>query len=313
MAVNITTVYDGEVLEQLLVRATTNNQLVAGGHIRIEPNVKKKFSIPRLKAGAMLQKRKEQPVSADSKGDFTIDERYLEPKDLMAYTEFNPRSFEQFWRKWQPTGNLVFSELPPEAQNALLAEMAKVIDFELGEQFVTGTSGDGADQYFDGILTRIVADADTVKLADADAITEANILSVLKSVKTNIPVALRKNPNLKIFMSQDDSDIYDDVLTAQTEKGANWTDSNPERYKGIKIVPIAAIPKDVVFATVGSTDLSSNLWAGVAMADDAETILIDKVTNAGERYFFKMLMKADTNIVWGENVVLYDGRTQESA
>jgi hypothetical protein len=310
MAVNISTVYSGEVLDQLLVRATTNNQLVAGGHIRIEPNVKKKFSIPRLKAGAMLQKRKEQPVSADSKGDFTIDERYLEPKDLMAYTEFNPRSFEQFWRKWQPTGNLVFAELPAEAQNALLAEMAKVIDFELGEQFVTGTSGDGADQYFDGILTRIIADADTNKLADAEAITEANILSVLKSVKAQIPVALRSNPNLKIFMSQEDADIYDDVLTAQTAKGADWTDSNPERYKGITIVPLAALPKDVVFATVGSTDLSSNLWAGVAMADDAETILIDKVTNAGERYFFKMLMKADTNIVWGENVVLYDGRTQ---
>jgi hypothetical protein len=313
MAVNISTVYSGEVLDQLLVRATTNNQLVAGGHIRVEPNIQKKFSIPRLKAGAMLQKRKAQPVSGDSKGDFTIDERYLEPQDLMAYTEFNPRSFEQFWRKWQPTGNLVFSELPAEAQNALLSEMAKVIDFELGEQFIIGVAGTGEDQFFNGILTRIVSDGDTVKLADVEAITEANIFSVLKSVKMNIPVELRKNPNLKIFMSQTDADIYDDALTAQTAKGANWTDSNPERYKGITIVPLAAVPKDVVFATVGSTDISSNLWAGVAIADDAEAILIGKVTNAGELYFFKMLMKADTNTAWGENVVLYDGRTQESA
>lgn len=46
MAVSITTAYAGEVLEQLLVRATTGNQLVAGGHIRVQPNVQKKFSIP---------------------------------------------------------------------------------------------------------------------------------------------------------------------------------------------------------------------------------------------------------------------------
>jgi hypothetical protein len=129
MAVNITTVYSGEVLEQMLVRATTNNQLVAGGHIRIQPNVNKKFSIPRLRAGAMIQKRKEDPVKAGSKGDFKIDEVYLEPKDLMAFTVFNPRSFEQFWRKWQPTGNLVFRELPPEAQNAMDTSINKLPNY----------------------------------------------------------------------------------------------------------------------------------------------------------------------------------------
>ena len=30
----------------------------------------------------------------------------------MAFTVFNPRAFEQIWRKWQPKGNLVFAELP---------------------------------------------------------------------------------------------------------------------------------------------------------------------------------------------------------
>jgi hypothetical protein len=44
------------------------------------------------------------------------------------------------------------------------------------------------------------------------------------------------------------------------------------------------------------------------LVDDAEAIQIDKLTTAGEKYFFKMLMKADTNIVFGEDIVLYDGR-----
>jgi hypothetical protein len=308
MAVEITTAYNGEVLEQLLVRATTGNQFVAGGHIRIQPGVSKKFSIPRLRAGKMLQKRKEDPKTKDSKGNFKIDEVYLEPKDVMAYTEFNPRSFEQFWRKWQPTGNLVFAELPTEAQNAMLAEMAKVIDFELGEEFISGKHGDSEGEYFDGIMTRISASSAVVKLGGAEKITEANVLAVFGSVRKAIPKALRGQPNLKIFVSVEVADIYDNVLTKRESKGADHTDTNPNRYKSIQIVPLAQWPEDVVVAAVASTDLNSNFWAGVSLVDDATAILIDKVSNASELYFFKMLMKADTNIVWGEDIVLYDGR-----
>jgi hypothetical protein len=225
----------------------------------------------------------------------------------MAFTVFNPRAFEQFWRKWQPTGNLVFRELPPEAQNAMLAEMAKVIDFELVNEFINGVSGTAEGQYFDGILTRIKANTDIIELSGAVAITEANILSVLKSVRDNIPIPLRGAKNLKIFMSIEDSDIYDAVLTAQDFKGVNYTDVNPERYKGIRLVPLAQWPKNTIVAAVASSDLNSNFWAGVAYADDAETIQIDKLSNPSELYFFKMLMKADTNIVFGEDIVLYDG------
>ena len=123
--------YAGEVLEMLLTRAATSNELVEKGLIHMEPGVEKAYFLPRMKTGKMLQKRKEMPTSQDSKGDFTYDERALTPVDFMAYTEFNPRSFENIWRKSQPKGNLVFSELPAEGQNALLREMSKQVKFEL--------------------------------------------------------------------------------------------------------------------------------------------------------------------------------------
>jgi len=308
MSVKIETVYSGEVLDKLLVRATTGNQFVAGGHIRIQPGVSKKFSIPRLKAGKMLQKRKESPTKKDSKGKFKIDEVYLEPKDVMVYTEFNPRAFEQFWRKWQPTGNLVFAELPAEAQNAMLAEMAKVVNFELGGEFISGKYGDNEGEYFDGILTRISASDQVLEIEKAIEITEQNIFDVLRGVKKRIPKALRGNANLKLFMAQETADIYDEALTRRESKGADFTDTNPERYKGIRIVPLAQWPENVIVAAVSSVDLDSNFWAGVSLADDAEAIKIDRVSSASELFFFKMLMKIDTNIVWGEDIVLYDGR-----
>lgn len=309
MAITVTSAYAGEVLEQLLVRATTGNELVAGGHIRMQPNVTKKFTLPRLKTSKMLQKRIDQPEDSDSKGDFTVDEKYLEPKDIMAFTTFNPRVFEQIWRPFQPTGNLVFAELPANVQTQLLAELAKVVDFELGYHFIQGKEGAGATDFFNGILTRIKADAAVVKIAvDVVAITELNVIDKLKAVRSQVPKALRRNTSLKIFISQEDFDIYDDVLTNKTYKGADYSSMNGERFKGVQLVVLADWPKDVLVAAVATTGVDSNFWAGVSLVDDAEAIKIDKLTNAGEKYFFKLLMKADTNIVYGEDIVLYDAR-----
>jgi len=308
MAVTITSAYAGEVLEQLLVRATTGNEIVDGGYIHVQPNVTKKFSIPRLKSGKMLQKRKEQPVEADSKGDFTIDEKYLEPQDVMAFTTFNPRAFEAIWRPFQPTGNLVFSQLPSNVQSQLLAELAKVVDFELGGEFINGIKGNSEGQYFDGILTRIVADEDVIEVPSPVAINQTNVIAMMKAVRALIPKAIKKNPNLKMFMSVEDGESYEYELTDKPSKGQDYTNMNPERFKGIPVVMLADWPKDVIVAAIATPGIESNFWAGVALADDTEAIQIEKLTNAGEKYFFKMLMKADTNIVFGEEIVLYDGR-----
>ena len=49
------------------------------------------------------------------------------------------------------------------------------------------------------------------------------------------------------------------------------------------------------------------------MQDDKEVIQIDqidKVSNMSELYFCKLLMKEDTNIAFGEEVVVFDSRTK---
>lgn len=301
--------YAGEVLEMLLTRAATSNELVEKGLIHMEPGVEKAYFLPRMKTGKMLQKRKEMPTSQDSKGDFTYDERALTPVDFMAYTEFNPRSFENIWRKWQPKGNLVFSELPAEGQNALLREMSKQVNFELGFHFINGVQGDDDDHLFNGIVTRMLSDKDVIYVVSG----ETSMLKKLKAVKDSIPTTMRSNPGLRILMSVTDFDLYDEELTQQPNKGANYTDMNVERYKGIRIVPLSSWPEGLIVATVCGMDYDTNLWAAVNLVDDMDVILIDKVTNAGEKYFFKMLMKADTNIAWGEEVVLLDSREVEDA
>ena len=139
------------------------------------------------------------------------------------------------------------------------------------------------------------------------------MIKKLKAVKDKIPTVMRANPGLRILMSIADFDKYDEELTQQPNKGANYTDMNVERYKGIRIVPMSNWPEGLVVATICGMDYDTNLWAGVNLVDDMDVIQIDKLTNAGEKYFFKMLMKADTNIAWGEDVILLDGREASAA
>lgn len=313
MAINlINTNYDGEVLEKILTKAATGNELVQKGLIHIEPNITKKFSIPRMKTGKMLQKRKEQPKQSDAKGTFNYDEKALIPHEFMAFTTFNPRTFEKIWRPFQPKGNLVFSELPPEGQNLLLSEMAKVVNFELGNHFINGIFVDDIhddEHLFDGVLTRVFSDPEVIRVKTA----ETSMIKRMMAVRQATPEVLRNNPKFKYIMSVNDADTYDNELTAQTAKGANWTDQNAQRFKNTSIIPLAQWPDGVIIGTIATMDIDTNLWGCVNLVDDMEVIQIDKLENAGELYFFKMLMTADTNTAFGEEVVLLDARENVKA
>lgn len=298
--------YNGEVLERILTTATTRNELVEKGLIMVIPGVEKKISLPRLKTGKMLQKRKEDPQKTDSKGDFNYDEKSLDPKDFMAFTVFNPRAFEQIWRKWQPKGNLVFAELPPEGQNALLEELSKQVQFELGDHYVNGVYVEGGtdDQLMNGILTQAAKDENCIVVSTK----ETTMIGKLKAVRKAIPKAMREHPNLRIIMSIEDWDKYDDELTERESKNSDETEINRKRFKGITIETVAAWPEGVIVATLCSQDSDGNFFAAVNLQDDEDVIQIDKLSNASELYFFKLLMKADTNIAFGEEFVVLDSR-----
>ena len=299
-----TTNYSGEMLENVLTLATTGNELVSKGLIMVIPGVNSSISIPRVKSGKMLQKRKEDPQKSDSKGDFTYSEKKLVPKDMMAFTLFNPRAFEHIWREYQPTGDLVFRQLPTNVQNILLQELLKQVGNELGYQYINGEYGDADSQLLDGILTQVAKDADIVKVKS----TGTTMLQRLKELRTHIPVTMRNNSNLRILMSVEDFDTYDDELTQLANKGAAPTDINQERYKGITIEVLTQWPAGLIVATLCDSGMNGNLFAAVNLQDDENVILIDKWANASEMYFFKMLMKADTQIGFGEEFIALDWR-----
>lgn len=301
-----TTNYSGEVQEHVLTLAATGNEMAERGLMMVIPGINSSISIPRVKTGKMLQKRKEDPTKEDSKGDFTYSEQKLVPKDMMAFTLFNPRAFEHIWRPFQPTGNLVFRQLPANVQTLLLSELLKQVGNELGYQYINGEYKDTGDTYLmDGILTQAAKNTDVVKVASVGK----TMLARLKELRAKIPVTMRKNTNLRILMSVEDFDQYDDELTQLANKGAAPTDINQERYKGIPFEVLTQWPQGLIVATLCDSGMNGNLFAAVNLQNDENVIQIDKWANASELYFFKMLMKADTQIGFGEEFIALDWRT----
>lgn len=225
---------------------------------------------------------------------------------MMAFTLFNPRAFEHIWRPFQPSGDLVFRQLPGNVQNILLQELLKQVGHELGYQYINGTYEDGSDDalLMDGILTQAAKDADIVKVKTVGT----TMLQRLKELRTVIPVTMRNNPNLRILMSVTDFDTYDDELTQLANKGAAPTDINQERYKGIPFEVLTQWPEGLMVATICDSGMNGNLFAAVNLQNDENVIQIDKWANASELYFFKMLMKADTQIGFGEEFIALDWR-----
>lgn len=301
----INTRYAGEVYEKILAKAATGNELFQRGLIHVFTNVQDKLAIPRMQLSKILQKRKEMPTSSDAKGNITIDERVLEPHDAMVYLEFNPRQFEHFWRKWQPTGELVFEELPASVQAQLLGMIVSQLGEELGVEFITGEYGENEGQYFNGILTRVAAASGAVRAVCTSSSQKARLRSVWKATDPKI----RERAEFTFLMSQSDWDEYDDELTDLHHKGADPTEQNIKRFKGHRVEPLIGMPDGVILATLCSLDPNkTNIFAAVNLVNDFNAIQIGKVTPMGEKYFCKMLLKADTQVAWDELCTLLDNR-----
>lgn len=300
--------YNGEVLNRLLTKAITGCQIVDKGLICIIPAVKDKVAIPRLKVKKMLRKPNSNPQVTDAKGDFIYSEHQLKPEEMLAFTVFDPATFDHIWRPYQPKGNLVFYELPPNVQNELLDAMSKQIQFELGWHFINGEhSDDPADDehLMNGILYRLKHDMDVIRIST----TAETMVGKLYAIRSHIPVAIKERAELRYIMSPSDWEKYDEELTSREHKNSDETELNKKSFKGVKIETLVGWPDGLIMATLCSPhESTSNLFAAVNLVNDDEVIQIDKISAASDLYFFKMKMRADTNDAFGEEAVILDTR-----
>lgn len=335
--------YSGEVLEDLLAYTAQGNETYENGLIHIKSGVQKKFTLPHLKIGSIIQDNVPTPTTqgANPTGTdlnaYTVSERYLEPQEFMVYTEFNPRDFEEYWRPFQPEGPLVFRDLDPAVQTKMLRLLIDKKDQYIndciwagkiggvgtdvvnptGATQLGGASAAGPMKYFDGFLSRVLKNTSTgaaasetasgtVKIAGSTALaTGANVEAALNAMWKSCPSHVRKNKKLKFVMGWDVWDLYDQYLSTQTYKYSDNEEINNRRFKGKEIVVIDGVPESTIALGKFSSDTDSCLWMAVDYSTDEESVKVERLQANSELYFFQMRMKMDVNIVLPDEIVVW--------
>ncbi len=300
------TTYAGEVASQFLTKAITGADTVNGGHVYIKDGIKKKFTIPRMDSNYedFIQDRQATPTS--NPGGFEVDGKVIDPQDFMIYKEFNPRDFEDHWQAVKLSPTLLDRALPATVESVVVQQVMQRYMKWFNKALWNNDMSliNTVYKYWNGFLANALADADVVDVPSPITLTLANIQGELLRGYNLIPEELRYDPNMKIFCSYATYDLYDQSQIAQTYKGIDITQVGKDTFKGKKVCKIADFPNDCFMIAKGMASPESNLWVGMNSIAD-EGLQLARLQANSELFFIKMLVKADVQIGWGTEVVLY--------
>lgn len=331
LVINDTT-YAGTFASYFWLPATFGMDTIQKGGVYVQDGIKKQHTIGRVDFAQPLQSRTATPTTS---GTFTVDGRILAPQDLMVYTEFNPRDYEQHWLAEELSPTLLARELPVTAENYMmqigLARAFEQIELGLWMGSTTytaakGSAGNGQICFFDGFLKKMVSDAAVLKVAAPLPLTagvtdgaHTNIVeamnSLLQLAATN-KKALLSRPSrytrLKFFVSINTEQIYQTFITTTlTFKGVNTTEQGINKFKGYEIVPLAGMADDTILFCEGLDDVSSNLYVGMNSTEDNNLQLM-RLQNNSELFFLKGLMKFDVQYGFSDQAFLFTTLTAGS-
>ena len=315
------TTYAGEAAGRFITQHTLELDTYKNNCLMIQDGIKKQFTIPRLDVSNIVQDRMATPTS---QGTISVDGKQLVPKDYMVYVEFNPRDFETHWQAVDLQKDLIDRSLPPTA-NAFTVMMVlkrliefneqaiwrSRIQFHPGPSQVTPASKGQASTdaqfcYFDGLIKKILDDSTTIKIAGS-TLTVNNIQAQMDAAYAAVPKPLLfkyGTMGLKFHVSYATFQLWESAQMSLTFKSVDTTQTGIRKYKGYDVVALAGMPDNTIIVTISAPDLDSHLWLGLNSTDDDSNMKMMQVQNNSELWFIKMLMKADTQIGWGLEIVI---------
>lgn len=307
-SVAVTSGYNGEVADVIMTALKTGNEAVEKGSVYVEADVKERLAIPRMTtADDVLTEAVADPTTvADA---FAWTERSIVPASMMFFDKVNPRNFESVWRPFQPQGPLVDRVDNPKIVAALTEEAMKSAGKQLGKLIWQGDVAAGVSsplRFFDGYLKTMLADANTIKVTPAGAITAANVISILEACEAAIPAAIWGDPDVVFHMNTTDYRLYLQAARALDFKGPNIGDAALQRFAGREIRFYEGMAKDHIVVAKATAGKDSNLWAGVDVKGDEENVKIQRYRPESENFIVKILFKYGVNYAVSEEIVIYE-------
>lgn len=318
-------VYAGEAASFFLLRPVVEMDTYEKGCISLIDGIKKQHTIDRMEVSNFIQDPAATPTSF---GSIATDYKQLIPNRFDFYMEFNPHDFETSFFAPELAKLLLDRALPPTANNFLLLQLMRRVNqyyeyatwqSRLAYNPTTGTqvcpvalqtiSKNLNFYYFDGLIEKLLNDANTIAIAGAVTLTFANIRPTLNTMLNSVPPAnLAKygKQGLRIMVSYNTWLLYNQALREDAFKNQNTTDANQDLFAGYDLVRLAGIPDNtIVMCLANPNPQSGELFIGVNEFTDKDNVKMSPLQNNSDLWFVRGEQKADVQIGFTDQVVLY--------
>jgi hypothetical protein len=288
------TLYAGSVTGEVIYKIRAGVGFEWSDHVRTEAMMDGK---PRQltrgeSGGTALQANVANPRQADFTAaslTTTIDGRQLNVTRISALQQIDVGDWFATFPDFQPTGSMVDLQVNDKIRSTVIDLTLNKIETEINAMHSSGST------LWNGFSTLILADGDATQVGTPAVLSSANIISYMFELRNALPPRLRRNKNLKIFMSYADADLFDqasrDTQDAQVTVSLDGVRTiTQQNGSTIPVIAIEGIPKNFVFATIGGNSSDSNLVQGVWVDSDTSNLALYKEQPADETW--NMVMKA---------------------
>ena len=239
--------------------------------------------------------------------------RDIEPKKMTLSGTIQPDEWLNDWDQYAPNGNLTQLMMNPQflmrvMELALNAAWTQVADlFWIGDI----TAGPASPlRFFDGIITKIIADSDTDVnfLAPAGVITQANVIERFTNMYIATPDKYLKDANYKYHCSIADWKLLNLANTDVKKTTVGVLDQVVmDLFLSKRIVPSLGFPKDHILGAHTSLTEDSNLVFANYFSLDSEFqgLTVAKVDNLGKVYGYRVDFMADAQYRHGGDITFY--------
>jgi hypothetical protein len=303
------------------------------GNIWIEQNLafmnegdKDGYSVMKHDITSGIRARTNDP-SAATNGSQQIGAVQRSLTVLESYHEFNPASYENYWKEYQPDGNFDWQKLPSKIQTSLenlflggVAEGVQDLLTNGGSDFASGLIDQLAaiSTSLNGVSptsAQIVASNVLAFKAGSDgtgdqlgvALTAQNIFQKLEILIKNQNKAMRKRAGRKFMVSHGTADLLREAQRLELNfKGVDVTSEGVMRYAGYDFIENASFPDDtILFASMTGDMKSDAIQLGTSMSSDFNNLEVERTSNFGRLYGMLLTFAIDIYVVRPEEVCYY--------
>ncbi|MBN2262527.1 MAG: hypothetical protein JW735_06435 [Prolixibacteraceae bacterium] len=296
--INLTTSYQGKFAAQFIALAILGGKMIDKNLITRFLNIKKAMFLPVVRLNGVIKPYTSDFVAA---GSIDISDRQLDPKAASVHLEFLIDTLEQMFMSEGMTAGMQNSNMDTDFESFVTKYIAREINNQI-DNFIWNAdkTKTGAIALVDGLLKRIAADAQSVKIPSV-ALTKSNVLDEIAKVYVAMPENTSEQPDMKFYTSVKTMKLYKQAVADKGLITAPLAD-HPMYDSNIEIVSIPGFPANtIVCAPV------SNLFYGTDLESDTQSYeLIDMRHTTGDRKLrLRMDFKLDVNYAFGDSCVVY--------